>query len=38
MPGPFDDWLARALTDLGVQDEGRDTLTDLGVQDEGRDA
>jgi hypothetical protein len=24
MPGPFDDALARALADLGVQDDGRD--------------
>ena len=24
MPGPFDDELARTLSDLGVQDEGRD--------------
>ena len=24
MPGPFDDQIARALDDLGVQDEGRD--------------
>ena len=24
MPGPFDDALARTLTDLGVQDDGRD--------------